>query len=136
MSSGAIIGVSINDAAPDHRRGHYGRRVLLAGLNTCKLRVHRPNQHYADRMRQYAIFVDDILAGKISRGSVLELDISSGEHIVGAKIDWGRARPLTVNAAPGQVIEIEVANRWGALRSLWAITFGSGSYLSLQQTSP
>ena len=43
----------------------------------------------------------------------------------------GRSRPLTIEAAPRQKIEIEVVNNWGALLSLWAITFGKNTYLKL-----
>ena len=105
---------------------------MVDKATTSKLRVLRPGRNYADRLRSHKIYVDDILVGAVAQEAVLELDIPSGAHIVRAKIDWCRAKPLKINGAPGQTVEVEVSNRWGAFLALWAITFGAGSYLTLQ----
>jgi hypothetical protein len=99
----------------------------------CKLRVLRPAGGYADRLRAYKIYVDDNLVGTISRNSVLEVEIPSGDHVMRATIDYGRSESLKITAALSEIIEIEVSNHWGTILSLWAITFGFGSYLSLRR---
>jgi len=99
---------------------------------TAKLRIIR-HGGYADMLRAYNIFVNDELAGSISRNSVLNLAVPGGPLKVEARVDWGRSRPLTIEAAPERTVEVEVSNHWGAFLALWAITFGFRSYLTLRQ---
>ena len=99
---------------------------------TCLLRIIR-RSGYADRIRAYKIFINGTEVGTIARNSVRDFEIPSGPVTIEARIDWGRSQPLTVEAKPGETIEIEVANRWGALLGLWAITFGFRSYLTLKR---
>jgi hypothetical protein len=64
---------------------------------------------------------------------VLDIDAPSGALRIEARIDWGRSRPLSIDASPDQIIEIEVSNEWSPLLGLWAITFGKNNYLTLRQ---
>jgi hypothetical protein len=98
--------------------------------NTCTIRLVRPSL-LVDRIRSYQILLDGKQAGKIGNDSTLELRIPAGPVTVQAKLDWTRSQPLTINAVPGQTIEIEVRNHWGTTRALWAISFGRDSYLLL-----
>jgi hypothetical protein len=98
----------------------------------CTIRFVRSST-YADSIRSYKILLNGKVAGSIGNGGVLEIAAPAGAITIEAKIDWARSRPLTINAAPHQTIEIEVSNHWGALLSLWAITFGKNSYLLLTQ---
>ena len=99
---------------------------------TCMLRIVR-RSGFADRIRSYKIAINGTAVGSIARDSVLDLEVPSGPLTIDAELDWGRSRPLTIEAAPGKRIDIEVSNHWGALLSLWAITFGHHSYLMLKQ---
>jgi hypothetical protein len=101
---------------------------------TSKLKIVRQGG-YSDTLRSYKIFVNDDLVGNVARNSVLDLDVPSGAVKVQARIDWGRSRPLVVNAAPNQTIEVEVSNNWGPLLGIWGATFGAGSYLLLKELS-
>ena len=101
---------------------------------TSKLKIVRQGG-YSDRLRSYKIFVNDEHVGTVAHNSVLDLDVPSGTVKVQARIDWGRSRPLIVNAEPNQAIEVEVSNNWGPLLGLWGATFGSGSYLLLKELS-
>ena len=100
---------------------------------TSKLKVVRRQKVYSDCLRAYEIFIDDRMIGSVKPNSVLEIEISSGRHIVRGKVDWGRSKPLEIYVRPGDTVEIEVANHWGAFLALWAITFGAGSYMTLKQ---
>jgi proline racemase len=102
----------------------------MAEANMCTIRVVRPSQ-FADMIRSYQILLNGKDAGTISRNGVLEIAVPAGPITIEATIDWGRSRPLAINTVPGQLIEIEVSNHWGALLALWAITFGKNSYLLL-----
>jgi hypothetical protein len=99
---------------------------------TCILKVVR-RTGYADRFRSYKIFVNGTQVGTIARDTVLDLEVPCGPVTVEARIDWCRSRPLMIEAAPNQKIELEVLNRWGALLSLGAITFGFRSYLIVRR---
>jgi hypothetical protein len=105
-------------------------RPMATGAD-CMVRIVRRSE-YADRIRSYKILINGTVAGSIARDSVLDLEVPSGPVTIEARIDWGRSRPLTIEAAPGKRIEIEVSNHWGALLGLWAITFGCRSYLPLK----
>jgi hypothetical protein len=97
---------------------------------TCVLRLVR-RSGYVDAFRLYKIFVNGTQVSTIARNSTVELELPSGPLTIEARVDWGRSKPLTIVAAPNEKIEVEVANHWGALLAIWAITFGSGSYLKL-----
>jgi len=99
---------------------------------TCMLRVVRRSE-FADWLRSYKIFVNGAQVGTIARNSVLDLEVPSGPLTIEARLDWGKSRPLTIETAPNQRIEIQVSNNWGALLAIWAVTFGSRSYLILKQ---
>jgi len=98
--------------------------------NACTIRIVRPSQ-YADRIRSYRILLNGRDAGKIAADSTLAIAAPAGQVTIEARIDWARSQPLTINAAADRPIEIEVRNRWGALLALWAVTFGTDSYLLL-----
>jgi hypothetical protein len=100
--------------------------------STCVLNLVR-GSGYTDRLRSYKIFVNGAQVGTLARNSGLDIEIPSGPLTIEARIDWGRSRPLTIEATPNQKIEVEVLSHWGALLSLWAITFGFRRYLTLKQ---
>jgi hypothetical protein len=99
----------------------------------CEVRIVR-RSGYADWFRQYKILLNGTLVGSIARNSTLDLSVPCGPAMIEARIDWGRSRPLRIEATPERRLEIEVANNWGASFGLWAITFGRGSYLVLRQS--
>jgi len=98
--------------------------------NMSQIRIVRGSQ-FADYLRSYRILINGEMVGAIDAGGVLELEVPAGSLVIEARIDWGRSRPLTIEASPRQKIEIEVSRNWSALLSLWAITFGKDSYLKL-----
>jgi hypothetical protein len=104
----------------------------MSSAGRSRLRVTRGGG-YADYLRSYKILVNGHEVGTIGRNSMVEFLVPSGRLIVEAGVDWGRSIPIEIDARPDQTVTIEVANRWGALLGLWAITFGSDSYLQLRQ---
>jgi hypothetical protein len=104
----------------------------MSGAGSCRLRVTRAGG-YADYLRSYTIIVNGKEVGTIGRNSTAEFVVPSGRLTVEASVDWGRSTPIEIDARPDQTVALEVSNRWGALLALWAITFGSGSYLQLRQ---
>jgi len=88
---------------------------------------------YTDMIRSYKIFVNDGPVGTVGRDAVLNVEIPSGPLKVQARIDWAESRPLMIEVAPNEKIQIEVSNRWGVLLGLWGVTFGFRSYLKLER---
>jgi hypothetical protein len=97
----------------------------------CDVRLVR-RSGFADWLRRYKIFVNGKYAGSLTRNAALNLKVPCGKVTLEARIDWGRSKPLVIEAHAGRLIEVEVANVWGAWLSLWAVTFGSGTYLILR----
>ena len=97
----------------------------------CDVRIVRRSQ-FADLLRKYEIFVNGKRVGSIARDSILDIKVPRGPAAIEARIDWGRSRPLVIEAMPDRRTEIEVSNHWGALMALWAITFGFRTYLTLR----
>ncbi|MET4121296.1 hypothetical protein ABIB85_007747 [Bradyrhizobium sp. JR1.5] len=104
----------------------------MTDVNACTIRFVRPSQ-YADRLRSYELWVNGTSVGKLARNGALEITLPAGACTIEATIDWGRSQPLIVRTTPGQTVEIEVRNRWGAWAALWAISFGKNSYLVLTE---
>jgi len=104
----------------------------MTDARACKIRFIRTSQ-YADMLRTYQLRIDGRNVGTIARDDAFEVVVPAGDHLIEARIDWARSRPLAVRAAPGEAVEIEVSNRWGAWLALWAITFGKNSYLELAE---
>ena len=106
----------------------------MSGNASCMLRVVR-GSGYADWLRNYKILVNGAEAGIIAPKSVLDVEVPCGKVTVEARLDWGRSQPLTIEAAPGQRIDVEVSNHWGALLALWGSTFGYRNYLLLKRVT-
>jgi hypothetical protein len=103
---------------------------MMVDDNTSTIRLVRPAL-FVDALRSYRILINGKEAGKISHNSTLEISVPAGPVTIEARLDWTRSQPLTINAVPGQTLEIEVRNHWGASRALWAISLGRNTYLLL-----
>ena len=102
----------------------------MVEANPCTIRLVRPSL-LVDVLRSYRILVNGREAGKIGNNSTLEIGVPAGPVTIEARLDWVRSQPLTIDAVPGQTLEVEVRNHWGASRALWAISFGRNTYLLL-----
>ena len=102
----------------------------MVEANPSTIRLVRPSL-FVDVLRSYRILVNGSDAGKIGNNSTLEIRAPAGPVTIEARLDWVRSQPLTIDAVPGQTLEVEVRNHWGASRALWAISFGRNSYLVL-----
>jgi hypothetical protein len=84
--------------------------------NMSKIRIVRGSQ-FAD-LRSYRILINGEMVGAVGAGGVLEMEVPAGSLVIEARIDWGCSRPLTIEAAPRQTIEIEVSRNLNAYISL------------------
>jgi hypothetical protein len=105
-------------------------------MQTGRLTIRRPGQ-YADKARTYRIFVDGAPAGTIKSGDELTLDLTVGEHVIQARIDWCRSNALKLSVRSGTPIELEVGSnalKAGGLSAIYYVTFGYSKYLYLRST--
>jgi hypothetical protein len=100
--------------------------------STSKLTIVRRGG-FTDMLRTYKIFVNDEQVGTVDRDAVLNVEVPSGRLKVQARIDWAKSRPLMIEVAPNEKIQIEVSNRLGLLLAIWGSTFGFRSYLKLER---
>jgi hypothetical protein len=98
------------------------------------LRIVR-RKRFVDALRSYAIAVNQKDVGAVSNGGQLTIELPAGEAWVEASIDWCSSPPIRISVEPNRVTQIEVANNWGALLSIIAITFGYRRYLCLRALS-
>ncbi len=90
----------------------------------------------ADRLRPYRILVNGVEVGTVRNHSIVDFAVPSGLLTIEARIDWGRSPPLQVEAPSGGRVNIAIANRWGALLSLWGMAFRYRRYLTLTLLPP
>jgi hypothetical protein len=102
------------------------------GLADCLLRVIRLS-NYSERVRAYDIFINGVVVGTIARNRVAEFRIPSGTHVIEVRSGRVGSRPLMIEATPDDAVEIEVWNRGGTLRAVWAATLGSDEFLTIRQ---
>jgi hypothetical protein len=89
-------------------------------------------KRFVDVLRSYAVAVNGKNVGSVPNGGVLTIELPAGATSVQATIDWCKSDPIRVVIEPNRVTQVEVANNWGALLSIIAITFGYRSYLTLK----
>jgi hypothetical protein len=114
--------------------GWYARSEYQAepGLANCLLRIIRLS-NYSERVRSYDILINGALIGTIARNRVVEFRVPAGTHVIEMRSGRVGSVPLVIEATPDRIVEIEVWNRGGTLRAIWAATLGSGEFLTIRQ---
>jgi hypothetical protein len=68
---------------------------------TCMLRIVR-GSGYADRLRDYKIFVNGAQLATLARDAAINLEVPCGPLTIEARLDWGRSEPLMIVATPDE----------------------------------
>jgi hypothetical protein len=102
------------------------------GVADCLLRIIRLS-NYSERLHPYDIYVNGALIGTIARNRVAEFRVPSGTLVVEIRSGRVGSRPLMIETAPDHAVDIEVRNRGGTLRAIWAATLGSDEFLTIRQ---
>ncbi len=95
------------------------------------------SSEYANRLRTIKLFIDNREVGAIANGKTLTFDVPEGNHLVQAKIDWGRSNVLAVELAAGETCSIRLTsfakhNPLGTLAAIYYTTIASDRYLRLE----
>jgi hypothetical protein len=88
---------------------------------------------FSERQHPYDIFINGAFVGTLVRNRVIEFRVPSGSLVVEVRTGRVGSRPLMVEAVPDRQVEVEVWNRGGTLRAIWAATLGSDEFLALRQ---
>jgi hypothetical protein len=88
---------------------------------------------FSERRHPYEIFVNGAFIGTLVRNRVIEFRVPSGTLVVEVRTGRVGSRPLMVETSPERNVEVEVWNRGGTLRAIWAATIGSDEFLALRQ---
>lgn len=88
-------------------------------------------QHYADRVRKYKIFIDDIYIGDIANNETKKFTIPQGQHSLYFKIDWCKSNTLTITSDKNSKFFTVSPNAtgWKGLFAIAYITFFKNKYL-------
>ena len=91
---------------------------------------------YADAGRAYRILLDGRDIGGLSQGDELCRDISAGQHVLEARIDWCGSQPLRLEVDSDQFVVVRSALRgWRMLLVLFYILFFRRHYLTMELQS-
>jgi hypothetical protein len=60
------------------------------------IKIQRKHE-FLNLLRDYSLFIDGQKVGKISDGQMKEITLTSGNHRIFAKIDWGTSKELEFN---------------------------------------
>ena len=74
-----------------------------------KITIHRIDQ-FANRYRTINIFVDNTQVVKIKNNEIKTIELTSGEHIVAAKIDWCGSPDIHINIEGNKEIFLELGS--------------------------
>ena len=89
---------------------------------------------YADRIRAYKVFIDDVYRGDIKANETIDYAVNNGNHVIYAKIDWCGSNKVDVNIN-NSICELEIGSSlaggkfWIPFYTLLLITFFRNKYL-------
>lgn len=81
---------------------------------------------YADRLRDYRVLLDGAEIGRLGNGAAKTFEISSGQHQLMIKVDWGRSNIFAFDIGEGQSARDLSGSVWRAQQSTWAHSVGLG----------
>jgi hypothetical protein len=105
---------------------------IAAAPADCILRVIRLSS-FSERRHPYEIFINGAFIGALTRSRIIEFHVPPGTLVVEVRTGRTGSRPIMVETSPDREVEIEVWNRGGTLRAIWAATLGSDEFLALRQ---
>lgn len=110
----------------DHESGNYSLSLTV-----------RRDEGWADCLRKYRIILDGVEIGLLGEGEVLRQEISDGQHVIEARIDWAGSQPLRFEAqSRDQFVLVKSALRgWRILFAAFFIIFAWRRYLTLELVS-
>ena len=83
----------------------------------------RRTSQYANRLRDFAVWVDGQLVGKIPDGVNSRFALSPGEHTVFLKLDWCQSDALTVRVTPGEEVQLVCGSDIVGWKNMLAIVY-------------
>jgi hypothetical protein len=94
----------------------------------------RRDKGWADSLRKYRILLDGVEIGRLREGEVLRQEISDGQHVIEARIDWASSQPLRFEAQSSDrlvLVKSALRGRRVLLAVFYAI-FAWRRYLTLE----
>lgn len=65
---------------------------------------------FADKVRDYKVFIDNTKVGTISEGETKEFHIEEGKHTISTKIDWAGSQVIELDIKENETITLLVNN--------------------------
>ena len=73
-----------------------------------KIQITRPDE-YSNRARDFQLFIDGKPAGTIANNSTITIEVSPGNHMIQAKIDWCSSPELPIHLTSGTIQKVGVS---------------------------
>ncbi|MGG9963129.1 hypothetical protein [Ferruginibacter sp. SUN106] len=94
-----------------------------------------------NRMRNIKIFLDGTLLGTIKNAETKDFEITAGEHLLQAKIDWCSSPKISFSILANATKAFSMTsfaknNPLSGLALIYYTSFGAGKFLQLQETPP
>jgi hypothetical protein len=96
--------------------------------------IFQRTNRFQDALRNYSVLVDGHTMGEVGKDSEISISVDAGKHVLEAKIDWGRSKPLKIDIKKNETQRFLVENS-GQFSTLYSITFGRKSYLRIVKIS-
>lgn len=88
------------------------------------------------KLRSYAVFIDGVKSGRINNDETLSFRVTSGKHVVYARIDLIRGNQLHIHVGTGQKVKLQVSAQQGGSRFfVVAVILASSTLISLGAVS-
>lgn len=68
-----------------------------------------------------ALYVDNVLAGKINMGETIDYPTMPGQHTVYVKLNFWKSNPLTLNIADGETINLGCDSRANSMQEMFSL---------------
>jgi hypothetical protein len=115
-----------------HRLGNPAASPVIPMPMDAKIRVIAPPAA-SDRGLSFEIYVNGAHIGLVHSGGVVDFPVPSGRLFVEASDRWTASRPVAIETAPGQCVDLEVSsNNNGSSLALWSL-FARHSPLALRR---
>jgi hypothetical protein len=103
-------------------------------VDPAHIRLRRERARWTDRLRDYKVVIDGVVAGKIGHDTDQVFDLAPGTHEVQLRIDRASSQPIEVRLGPGEQARLTCRGRNPLAAGYWA-AFGRSRYVVLERES-
>ncbi|MFD1552947.1 hypothetical protein [Putridiphycobacter roseus] len=104
-------------------------------MHTKTIEITRVEQ-YANKARVIRIYINGVKVGFLRDGETKSFEVPATNHEIYAKIDWCKTRPLKIDAAKNETVQLELGSnltRKNMYKALYYTFFKPADFLYLKK---